>query len=661
MIVVVAEILAAERRADQVELIRITRLRLMCFAPAHGPTLLLAIALLMTVGIACTGARTVPQPEIAVVAEVPEPTPTVASIDGATWILESVDGQPLIAGTYLTLTINGPQFGGFDGCNSFGGRHESGTPVVKPNGTISVPPFGGTMADCPTDTILEQANRYLGVMTQRTRARVADGRLHIIDSSGDVVLVFARQTPLAGRTIELAGTSWRLVDRDGTYGEEPTTVVFLDDRAAVGTTACRDYSLGYTANADRIRIFYQGMAGSAEGCPRDAVNREHLFIEDFGWANEYSTSYVQGVLRSLRMVVRTSRGKTLTFAPLPQPPDAISDRQWTFIRFLEPGSGQSGMRWVEDTDVAPGSNITARFDHKTVQGSLGCHSYAYHTTGGEGKVLVGTDGSISFSEAALSTHNTCDGDAGISPHQRRFLDLMAISERYHVLDDRLVVRTKTGDALVFGPADRPPLPPTAPAGTEYRMKDLTAWLKAVEEAAVGFTGIHIYLSAVDERNKRIAISIRPLRGALEQMEAAIAKADVPREAVAIDIVCNADALSHLDKGKSPNQTFLAAIGYSLEAPSQVAYGEAVRMTLTLRNISNEPVQVPMGGIPSHDFAVATNGGENVWRWRCGQIILDAMVGETLEPGEEMELVGDWEQVDNQSEPVPAGTYLIRGH
>ncbi len=196
--------------------------------------------------------------------------------------------------------------------------------------------------------------------------------------------------------------------------------------------------------------------------------------------------------------------------------------------------------------------------------------------------MVGTDGSISFSEAALSTHNTCDGDAGISPHQRRFLDLLAISERYHVLDDRLVVRTKTGDALVFGPADRPPLPPTAPAGTEYRMKDLTAWLiKAVEEAAVGFPGIYIYLSAVDERNKRIAISIRPLRGALEQMEAAIAKADVPREAVVIEIGCSTDALSLLDKGKSPNQTFLAAIDYSLEAPSQVAYGEAVRMTLTL--------------------------------------------------------------------------------
>ena len=32
----------------------------------------------------------------------------------------------------------------------------------------------------------------------------------------------------------------------------------------------------------------------------------------------------------------------------------------------------------------------------------------------------------------------------------------------------------------------------------------------------------------------------------------------------------------------------------------------------------------------------------------------------LEPGEELVLVGEWEQMNNWGEPVPAGTYLIRG-
>ena len=31
----------------------------------------------------------------------------------------------------------------------------------------------------------------------------------------------------------------------------------------------------------------------------------------------------------------------------------------------------------------------------------------------------------------------------------------------------------------------------------------------------------------------------------------------------------------------------------------------------------------------------------------------------LEPGEELEFVGEWEQVDNRGEPVPPGTYLVR--
>ncbi len=156
------------------DLVRINRPRLTCFMPAHGPTVLLVIVLLMTVGVACTGTRAAPQSETAVADAITEPTPAEDSIDGATWILETIDGQPPVAGTHLTLTISGPQFGGFDGCNSFGGRHQSGTPVVEPDGSISAPPFAITAAGCPTDAVLDQANRYLEAMTQEARARVVD-------------------------------------------------------------------------------------------------------------------------------------------------------------------------------------------------------------------------------------------------------------------------------------------------------------------------------------------------------------------------------------------------------------------------------------------------------------------------------------------------------
>ena len=620
------------------ELIRITRLRLMCFAPTHGPTALLAIALLMTVGIACTGA----------------PTPTMGSIDGATWNLESVDGQPPIAGTYLTLTINGPQFGGFDGCNSFVGRHESGTPVVKPDGTISVPPFGGTNAGCPTDAILEQAKRYLRAVTQQAKAHVVDGRLHITDDSGDVVLVFARKAPLVGQPIDLAGTRWRLVDHDGVYGERPTTLVFVDEQVVLGTTACRDYTVSYSASEGRIRIPSSGMSGSTEPCPKGEVRKEHQFGEDFGWANEYAMNQAEGYPR---LVVRTSRGKTLTFEPVDRTSDGVLGVRWRLIRFFERRQGGSMAR-LADTDAEPSANITATFDEGAVRGTLGCPSYVYRPAGGAGTTLVGEDGTMSLDAAGLSTDNACDGQASISPQQRQYLNYPAAAARYHVFEDRLVVVTHTGDALMFKPEVGSPRTHLAPAEFEYKMKDLAAWLSAVVEAAGRDSGI--FMTSIDERNRRIQIHLRPLRGGLERLEAAIAQVIVPREAIVVEIGCIANTPNHLDKGKSPDQALLAAIDYSLEAPSLVAYGEVVRITLTLRNISNEPVLVPMGGIPSHDFVLSTFEGKNIWRWQCGQVILDILGGETLEPGEELELIGEWEQVDNRGESVPAGTYLIRG-
>ena len=407
----------------------------------------LFITVMLIVGIACSGPPPATPPEIAVVTAVPKPSPTRPSIGGATWILKSIDGQPPIAGTYATLTVNGPQFGGFDGCNSFGGRHESGTPVISPDGEISLPPFVKTLQGCVSPPgIMEQADRYLDAMQQPAKGRVVDDRLHIVDGSGEVRLVFVRQAPLAGRPMDLVGTSWRLVDDDLTYGEGVTTLLFLDSRAATGTTICRDYTVGYTASNGGIRMPYKGMSGSTEPCSRDAIEREHLFVEDFGWADEYSVHQVDG---SERLVMRTSKGKTLIFEPLPQPTGAIFDSRWLPVRFLETRSDGLGMSWPKTTDLVPGADITAAFAEGSIEGSLGCHSYAYRVVGEDGATLIDADGTISIDDAALSTENSCDDQVSLLPQQRQYLDFLAAADRYGVFGDRLVILTRTGDALVF--------------------------------------------------------------------------------------------------------------------------------------------------------------------------------------------------------------------
>ena len=209
-------------------------------------------------------------------------------------------------------------------------------------------------------------------------------------------------------------------------------------------------------------------------------------------------------------------------------------------------------------------------------------------------------------------------------------------------------------------AVRPPTGSVSPGPTEEEpsVAQLTAWRQAVKEEAAGQVR-GITWTDVDERNRRIAIGLVPLRGDREQLEAAIARAKVPREAIDIEVGCQGGALSRIEFGAAPSEELRRAIDHTLEVVSQADYGETVSMKLTLKNSSDQPVQFYTGSSP-HDFVVATVNDQEVWHWRCGKTFQMIMREINLEPGEELVLAGEWEQMDNWGEPVPAGTYLIRG-
>ena len=190
---------------------------------------------------------------------------------------------------------------------------------------------------------------------------------------------------------------------------------------------------------------------------------------------------------------------------------------------------------------------------------------------------------------------------------------------------------------------------------EYSMDHLAAWYKSVMNVAWQVPGIS--WSDLDERKNRIEIGMYPRRGGREEIEAALARVDVPRGAIVIEIGCGQRAL---DLGEPPDEVFLSAVDYSLEVVPQAAYGETVGLKLSLRNVSDEPVRFYLGGRPPYDFVVSTAEGEQVWRWKCAKFTLQPLDSETLAPGEELEFIGEWEQVDNRGEAVPPRAYLVRG-
>ena len=193
---------------------------------------------------------------------------------------------------------------------------------------------------------------------------------------------------------------------------------------------------------------------------------------------------------------------------------------------------------------------------------------------------------------------------------------------------------------------------------EYSMAHLARWYRALNNVIGQVPGI--VFTDLDEGKNRIAIRMYPRRGVREKMQVIIASQGVPLEAVAIDVGCEDFHPWPLDLGEPPDEAFLRAIDYSLEVEDQASYGETVQMKLKLRNVSDDPITFHLGGRPPHDFVVSTPEGEQVWHWMCAKFTLSILDIKTLEPGEEVEFTGEWEQVDNRGEPVPPGTYLVRG-
>ena len=199
--------------------------------------------------------------------------------------------------------------------------------------------------------------------------------------------------------------------------------------------------------------------------------------------------------------------------------------------------------------------------------------------------------------------------------------------------------------------------PTNPV-SGYSMSQIVRWEAALADQGFQIPGVTVY--GLDERAGRIKINMAPRRGAREKFEDQLSTLDVPRDAFAVNVGCSAASQRGGYLTEVVDEAFRGAVAFSVETASRVSYGETLALKLTLRNLGDEILHFYRGGRPSHDFVVSSSGDTEVWHWLCAKFIALPLGRETLEPGESLELSGEWEQVDNRGNPVPAGEYLVRG-
>ena len=131
--------------------------------------------------------------------------------DDATWVLDLLDGRPLIEETFISLELHGDRLWGLDGCNSFASQPGDGTIIAQADGSFSTPKvILRTLRGCE-DLLSDQADAYMAALREAEKFRAVDDRLEVFDSAGATRLVFLRQQPLPGHPVELVGTEWRLL------------------------------------------------------------------------------------------------------------------------------------------------------------------------------------------------------------------------------------------------------------------------------------------------------------------------------------------------------------------------------------------------------------------------------------------------------------------
>ena len=96
-------------------------------------------------------------------------------------------------------------------------------------------------------------------------------------------------------------------------------------------------------------------------------------------------------------------------------------------------------------------------------------------------------------------------------------------------------------------------------------------------------------------------------------------------------------------------------------------GQKVALRLAVTNVGEKPLDLGLGGREdggyqaSFDFFIADANGEEVTCKLCGGRVADLSLSyPSFEPRETLELEWDWDQRDNDGQPVAPGTYWVRG-
>lgn len=174
------------------------------------------------------------------------------SLDGE-WLLQAGTNQsvaiPIVAGSTVTLQVDGTQVGGSAACNSYGGK------IEVSQSSIAISELIQTEMACLDNRLMALESAYLAALPRVTAAARSGNGLLL--TGPQVELRFTLVPPVANAN--LVGTIWlldSLISGDSvssTIGER-VTLQFSGDGRIAASTGCRDVTGTYTVSEGQVQV-----------------------------------------------------------------------------------------------------------------------------------------------------------------------------------------------------------------------------------------------------------------------------------------------------------------------------------------------------------------------------------------------------------------------
>ena len=149
-----------------------------------------------------------------------------AEVGDSEWILQSLNGKPLVEDSNITLSFDKGRAGGYAGCNWYGWNYRPSGP------TPQVPEVTITVRLCSEPAgVMEQEQEYVEALRQMKAFEVQGDRLLVKDAEDEAILVFQRRQALPLDPAKLVGTRWQLQTMAGESLLDGSQITLRFDRA----------------------------------------------------------------------------------------------------------------------------------------------------------------------------------------------------------------------------------------------------------------------------------------------------------------------------------------------------------------------------------------------------------------------------------------------